>query len=266
MLYWKLVKKKILLGFLIVLLFVVSATKVKAWGGDIHSYLCPGSYDCSIADNKEFQTTYKWSSFGHLCIDNQSDCLARLGAKYFLKKYYLEGKKNWKLLAASAHLYQDASCPDHWYPMREYLGKIIVPFAPSWVTKIEGGVSSNFSFRPQPGDARDKWNIPIAWRGQKIDINKAYLDGTKVTLAQFVSKEPVESLEVIETQINRKRTLTLVRSYKEIVYLLFPIVLSIWLYTLWLFKKKKQKSDFIIASAALTALVGYFIFLLLFWR
>lgn len=254
----------VFLAFLFLFLFIFTG-EVKAWGGDVHSYLCPGSYDCTIADSREFKIAYKWDSFGHLCLDNQSDCLARLGAKYFLKKYYSEGKKDWKLIATAAHLYQDASCPDHWYPMREYFGRIIIPLAPSWVTKIEGGVSRNLSFRPQPGDKRDDWNIPIIWQGQKIDINKAYLDNAKESLKNFVSQEPQENLEDLKRQIDTKMTMTLIRSYKEIAYLILILVFLVWLYTLWALKKKGQKSDLLIASAMLAILVIYFVFLRVFW-
>lgn len=149
--------------------------------------------------------------------------------------------------------------------MREYFGRIIVPFAPSWATKIEGGVSKNMSFRPQPGEVRDKWNLPIVWHGQKIDINKAYLDETKESLKNFVSQEPPEKLEDLKKQIDTKMTMTLVRSYKEIAYLITIMVFPVWLYTLWAFKKKGQKSDFLIASAILAVLVIYFIFLRIIW-
>jgi len=255
-------------GVFLVFFFLFSfifPQEVRAWSGDVHSYLCPGSYDCNIADDGEFKTAYKWDNYGHLCLDNQTDCTARLGAKYFLKRYYLEGKNDWKLLAAAAHLYQDASCPDHWYPTREYFGRIIVPFAPSWVTKIEGGVSGNMSFRPQPGDKRDDWNIPIIWQGQKIDLNKTYLDNTKESLKIFVSQEPPENLQDLKKQIDTKRTMTFIRSYKEIAYLLSLLVIPIWLYTLWAFKKKGQKTDFLIVGVILVVLGVYFILVQIFW-
>lgn len=256
--------RKVFLIFFFLFSFIFPG-EVKAWGGDIHSYLCPGSYDCTIADSREFKIAYKWDSFGHLCLDNQPDCTARLGAKYFLKKYYLEGEKDWKLIAAAAHIYQDATCPDHWYPMREYFGRIIVPFAPSWVTKIEGGVSKNMSFRPQPGETRDKWSLPIVWHGQKIDVNKAYLDSVKTSLENFISQEPQEELEDLRRQIDAKMTMTLIRSYKEVAYLVSLLIIPVWLYTLWAFKKKGQKKDFLIASVILVALAVYFILVQIFW-
>ncbi|HUW22117.1 MAG TPA: hypothetical protein VMW41_05650 [Candidatus Bathyarchaeia archaeon] len=244
---------------------VIFPSQVKAWGGDIHTYLCPGSFDCNIADDRQFKTANKWDDWGHVCLDNQPDCTARLGARYFLKRYYQEGKADWQLLAAAAHLYQDAVCPDHWYPMREYFGRIIVPFAPAWVTKIEGKVSTNMSYRPQPGDTRDNWNIPVIWHGQKIDVNKAYLDDTKESLKIFVSQEPSESLVDLKKQIDTKMTITLIRSYKEIAYLVSLIILPIWLYALWDFKKKGRKGDFLITSLIVVILIVYFILLKIFW-
>jgi len=258
-------KKLAIFFFVLFSLLFIFQKETQAWGGDIHSYLCPGSYDCNIADSKEFKTTYKWDNWGHLCLDNQPDCLARLGAKYFLKKYYLEGKKDWKLLAAASHFYQDASCPDHWYPTREYFGRIIVPFAPSWVGKIESRVSQNFSYRPGLEGYNDGWNISIEQKGKNIDINKGYLDSVKSSLQNFVSKEPKENIEDIQRQIATKRTMTLVRSYKEISYLLGLILVPTWLYTFWVFRKKGQKTDLVISSAILVLLVFYLLFVQIFW-
>lgn len=257
--------KSLVRATLFLLMFFLIPGEVEAWGGDIHRYLCPGVYDCNIADDRQFKIEYEWGDYGHLCLDNQPDCTARLGAKYFLKKYYLGGKQDWKLLAAASHVYQDASCPDHWYPMREYLGRIIVPFAPSWVTKVENEVSRNMSFRPQPGEVRDKWNLPIIWHGQKIDINKAYLDNVKTSLEDFVSQEPQEELEDLQKQINTKMTMTHIRSYKEIAYLVCLIIFPIWLYTLWTLKKKRSKTDFVIVSVILAVLIIYFVLLKIFW-
>lgn len=257
--------KRLFKVFLVFFLLFMFPGGVKAWGGDVHSYLCPGSYDCSVADSREFMTTYEWDSFGHLCIDNQPDCLSRLGAKYFLKRYYLEGKQDWKLLAAAAHLYQDATCPDHWYPMREYLGKIFVPFAPEWVSKTESRVSRGFSYRPGPEGYNDGWNIPIKWKGQDININKAFFDSTKSSLQNFVSKEPQEDIDFLRGQIAKKKTLTLFRSYKEVAYLATLVVFPIWIYTFWVYKKKNKKSDFLIASVILAVLAVYFIFIKIFW-
>lgn len=258
-------KKFTVFFFVLFSLLFIFQKQAKAWGGDIHTYLCPGSYDCNIADSKEFVTAYKWDSWGHLCLDNQPDCLARLGAKYFLKRYFLEDKKDWKLLAAASHLYQDASCPDHWYPMREYFGRIVVPFAPSWVNKVEFRVSQNFSYRPGPEGYNDGWNIPIRQKGENIDINKGYLDSVKSSLQDFISKEPKEDIEDIERQIVKKRTMMLVRSYKEISYLLGFILVPIWLYTFWTFRKKGQKTDLVISSAILVLLVFYLLFVQIFW-
>lgn len=259
-------KKKFLLGFLFVPLFLFCfVSKISAWGGDVHGYLCPGSYDCSVADSREFKTAYEWDSLGHLCLDNQPDCLARLGAKYFLKRYYLEGKQDWKLLAAAAHLYQDATCPDHWYPMREYFGKIFVPFAPNWLGKTESEVSRNFSYRPGPEGYNDGWNVSVRWKGSDININKVYFDSVKSSLQNFVLQEPAEDIVFLENQIRKKKTLTLIRSYKEVIYLIVFIVFPVWVYTLWIFKKKRKRTDFIIASGILAVLAVYYMSMKIFW-
>lgn len=117
--------------FFVFLLFLISyflfpifsPSPIFAWFPDTHKFLCPSSLlDCSSADSVKFRENYQFgASLFHTCFDNKENCLARLVAKYNLKKYYDEGKTDQTLLAAAAHFYQDANYPDHWGP--SWLGK-----------------------------------------------------------------------------------------------------------------------------------------------
>ncbi len=219
--------------------------------------MCPleNQADCTIADNYDFRRTYAHGFDWHLCIDNQPDCTARLTARYFQKKYYLEGRRDWKLIGAAAHLFEDASCPDHWYPMKEYFGKVIIPFAPLWVGKVEHMVNSQLE-AVQRGKGDDNWNIPINYKGQTIQLNKAYLDNQKQALQAFLAQEPVESLAELEKQTNAKHFWSRLRSNREMFALVIIFILPFWIFYLqkWL-KKKKGLTDLIIMSFVLVILV-----------
>ncbi len=202
----------LILAFLITLAFLPST--VTAWTPDAHEYMCPQDYhvDCHIADTPDFQKSHPYGDHqNHLCYDNKSDGLARLVAKYYVKKYYVEGQRSqdWNLLGAAAHLLQDASCPDHWYPTRPILGRIIVPFAPSWVGTIEDQVQSHLD------KGEKNWSIMIDFQGQTVIIDDAYLLSQKAYINDFLSKEPEESLEEIGRQIDAKIFWSGLRGYKE---------------------------------------------------
>ena len=183
-----------------------------AWTGAVHDYMCPDGYDidCKIADYSDFQKNYPYGGFQyHFCYDNKTDGMARLVAKYYVKKYYVEGQKDLKLLGAAAHLLQDASCPDHWYPTREIFGRIIVPFAPSWVGTIEPQVDSYLK------SGEKNWSVPIEFQGKTINLDDAYLLSQKAYIQDFLSKEPKESLEEIQRQVDARSFWSGLRSTKE---------------------------------------------------
>jgi len=222
--------------------------KVQAWGGETHTLMCPQNqpFSCVEADRPEFKTAYPYGNSWHLCLDNRPDCSARLVAKYYLKKYYLEGEKDPKLIGAAAHLFQDASCPDHWYPTRSYFGRIFVPFAPSWVGKMEGLVEDSLRRGQTEG------MVFLKYGGKEIEINQAFLASLKTETADFISSEPKESLAELEGKINSRKNWELLRSLKEVLMLLVVILLPLLAFIVWRWQKnKKGLSDVIILASVL---------------
>jgi len=138
------------------------------------------------------------------------------------------------LLGAAAHLLQDASCPDHWYPMREILGKIIVPFAPSWVGTIESQV---MSYRTS---GEKNWSIPIEFQGRVVNINETYLLAQRRYIQDFLSEESEESLEEIEKQIASRVFWHNLRSYKEWTMVGALLMTPALAYEAWRWKKKAR--------------------------
>jgi len=253
------------LSLIIVLSLFVSAGLVlpsaaKAWAPKTHNSMCPDNYgiDCNIADSDEFMREYPFGGkTNHLCLDNKSDCLSRLVAKYYLKKYYVEGEEDLNLLGAAAHLLQDAACPEHWYPKREYFGKVFVPFAPGWLNTVE------FSVEDYLGSAQPDWNISVNYRGETININQAYLNAQKELIQNYLSQEPSESLEEIEAQINSQNTWAGLRSYKEVILLAMFIVLLLLVYSVWKWKKKKTGLVDLIVISSIFVILGLLLLLIL---
>lgn len=242
--------------------FLIFPQKTYAWSGEGHLAMCPleDRNLCLTADDYKFKTTYPYGDSWHLCLDNQPDCLPRLVTKYYLKKYFLEGGKDPLLLGAAAHLLQDAACPAHWFPMREYFGKLFVPFAPSWMKTIEGEVDMALSQK------REDWNFPLAYQGKRIEVNSAYLKAQKAQIASFLEQEPKESLKEIEQQIKIKKCWSMLRSVKEALWLGVMVASPFWVYFLlkWT-KTKKGFSDLMVTSLALVSLVGILAIIRLFW-
>lgn len=118
------------------------------------------------------------------------DCGARAVAKYLVKKYYAEGQKDLRLLAGAAHLIQDSYVPDHGYFMREYFGKIWVPFAPAWLGTTEDEVSKAMA-------KGEDFSLEREMGGEKVLINRAYLENVKREVENFVKSEPEEDLETL---------------------------------------------------------------------
>lgn len=83
------------------------------------------------------------------------------------------GEKDLRLLAGAAHLIQDSYVPDHGYFMREYFGKIWVPFAPSWLGTTEEEVSKAVA------------------RGEEFSLERE--------VERFVRSEPSEDLETLKS-------------------------------------------------------------------
>jgi len=234
--------------------------KVNAWGDDIHRYLCPEELTqvkdgCKIADTWEFVQQYPHSELmNHLCLDNKPDCPAKVLAKYYVKKYYIEGKKDLNLLAAAAHLIQDANVPDHWFPMRAFGEKIFVPFVPSWVGKTEGLVSMAINQR------KTDWNFPREFGGKTFNINLAYLENIKAQIAETISHEPTESLAMLEAQIKQRSFWQKVRSYRELAQLGLLILLPFLVFCFWRWESKKQgKVDFLILAIFWLALLIFYL-------
>lgn len=256
-----------ILVFLVILLLLPSTAM--AWTGAVHDYMCPEGYDidCKTADSSDFKRNYPFGgSNSHLCYDNKTDGLARLVAKYYVKKYYVEGQKDPNLLGAASHLLQDANCPDHWYPMREILGKIFVPFAPSWVGTIEFRVEDY-----RWNDVED-WNIQIEFQGRVININDAYLRKQKEYIQDFISNEPQDSLEEIEKQIESRIFWHNLRSAKEWTLLGAILMTPILAYCAWQWKKKakttKKKIDLIetiLVLLILAVLLSLLLLIILFY-
>jgi len=242
---------------LIVFTFLIATallpSTVMAWTGATHDYMCPDDYniDCGIADTDDFQKSYPYGGFQyHVCYDNKTDGMARLVAKYYLKKYYVEGHSDPKLLGAAAHLLQDASCPAHWY------GGIGL-FAPSWFGTIESQVDSYLA------SGEKDWSIPIEFQGKSITVNDAYLLSQKAYIQKFLSNEPEESLEEIAAQIDAKSFWSSLRGREEIIMLCAIIAIIPVTYDVVQWKRKgktrtKNRNDFIgliIAAAVIVALL-----------
>jgi len=236
---------------------------VMAWGG-AHGYMCPQGYniDCGIADTPDFQKNYPYGGFqSHVCYDNKTDGMARLVAKYYVKKYYVEGQKDSNLLGAVAHLLQDASCPAHWYAVMGIFGRAIALFAPSWVETIESQVDSYLK------SGEKNWSIPIEFQGKVINIDDAYLLSQKAYIQDFLSKEPQESLEEIGKQIDAKSFWSELRGYKEWIMVCAILTIPFLAYEAWQWKRKrktiKKKADLINIIIAITVPAVFLILLLL---
>ena len=232
-----------------------------AWTGAVHDYMRPPDYniDCKIADTPNFQKNYPYGAHqNHLCYDNKTDGMARLVAKYYVKKYCVEGQNDSNLLGAAAHLLQDASCPDHWYPTREIFGSVIVPFAPSWVGTIESQVES---YRE---NGEKNWNIPIEFQGASINMDDAYLLSQKAYIQNFLSTEPKESLEEIGAQIDARSLWSGLRSTKEWI-IVGAIIMAPFLAfeaVQWKRKGKPKRID-LIGTIITIMILAVFLFLLL---
>lgn len=257
---------------LLILTFLVTLSlfpsTVSAWTGITHNYMRPEGYDidCTIADSPEFKKNYPYGGVSHLCLDNKTDAPARLVAKYYVKKYYVDGQKDSNLLGAAAHLLQDASCPDHWYPTRMIFGKIFVPFAPSWVGSIEPKVGSYLQ-----SDEKN-WNIQIDFQGRVIDIDDAYLLRQKRYIEDFLSREPEESLEEIEKQIQSRVFWHELRSYKEWIMVGAIATTPFLIYDAWQWKRKRKTTkkithliDTITGISVLAAFISLLILIQLFY-
>lgn len=256
--------KKIAITFCFLLFISLFSQFVLAWGGETHVRLCPEDYsiNCNIADSHKFQKDNPYANtIYHVCYDNPEDCMPRLAAKYFLKKYYVEGETNQDLLGAAAHLFQDASCPAHWYPGFEIFGKIVYPTSPRWVKTIEGEVDSKFLSK------EENWNIPIKFKGESINIDKDYLNTQKEYLSEFLSQEPEESIETIESQLKSKLIWHRLRGYQGFIIILIIFLVPFLGYELWKYKKEKIiSSDLIITATALLILMTLFVLIKLFYK
>jgi len=261
-------QKFCLLIFVFLLTISLFPSTVMAWTGVVHDYMRPEGYDidCKIADTQDFKKNYPYGDVSHHCYDNKTDSPARLVAKYYVKKYYVEGQKDSNLLGAAAHLLQDASCPDHWYPMREIFGRIFVPFAPGWVGTIEFKVES---YRQS---SEKDWSIPIDFQGKTIIIDDAYLLRQRRYIQDFLSKEPEESLEEIERQINSRIFWHNLRSYKEWIMLAAILTTPFLAYEAWQWKRKAKTTkkitdliDIILPVLILAVFVSLLILIQLFY-
>lgn len=256
-------KKSIIIGIVFLLIICFSFNFVLAWNHETHSRFCPEDYsiDCNIADSFEFQRNNPYANtIYHVCYDNKEDCMPRLVAKYFLKKYYIEGESDKELLGAAAHLFQDASCPGHWYPGFRILGGDRYFFAPKWVKTIEHDVDAILSRQEKD------WNVDIKYKGEIININKNYLNEIKDSASEFISQEPEQTLDEIESQIKSKIIGHYLRAYQNHIIVLFIIFVSIFGYSLWKYKKKKVvSSNLIISGVALLILVLLFILIKIFY-
>ena len=229
---------------------------VMGWGS-AHGYMCPDGYDidCGIADTADFQRSYPYGAHeNHLCYDNKTDGMARLVAKYYVKKYYVDGQSDLKLLGAAAHLLQDASCPAHWQGF--------ALFAPSWVGTIEAQVDSYLE------SGEKDWSIPIEFQGKSITIDDAYLLSQKAYIQNFLSTEPQESLEEIAAQIEGKSFWSSLRGREEWIMIGAIIIIPFVAYDFWQWKKKgktttKNRTDLIGLIIAASILAVFLSLLLL---
>lgn len=257
--------KKRLFVFIIVFLLVMCFpfNFVSAWSRGTHDYSCPENYsiDCKVADYFEFQKNNHYANtIYHVCYDNKEDCISRLTAKYFLKKYYIGGKTDQELIGAAAHLLQDASCPAHWYPGFKILGKDTYIFAPRWVEDIEWKVNSELE------NHKENWGIGITYKGKKISINEDFLNNLKKEISGTILKEPQESLENIESQIKSKIKWHYLRAYQSFIIILFVLIVPFFGYGLWKYKKRKKKSlNLIITGIVIIILSLLFILIKIFY-
>lgn len=238
--------RKTALTILLLLIFVILGMagpyKIAAWGGDLHDYLCPEFLrsvpgGCRIADDFRFQQMEPIARVeNHLCLDNKPNCAARAVAKYLVKKYYVTGKEDLRLLAAAAHLIQDSYVPDHGYPMREYLGKIFVPFSPSWLGTTEDEVSRAIA-------GGEDFSLQREMGGKKVIINREYLAGVKDNVEEFVKSEPSEDLETLFRQAKTRGLWQQLRGYKELVILGFIIVFPVLIYGIWKWRRSGKISE-----------------------
>jgi hypothetical protein len=244
------------LAFLSTALWLPSS--VTAWGGTTHDYMCPDGYeiDCRIADALDFQKSYPYGAHeNHLCYDNKTDGMARLVAKYYVKKYYVEGKSDLKLLGGAAHLLQDASCPAHWY---SGIGLSV----PSWVGTIETQVDAYLE------SGEKDWSISIEFQGKTITIDDAYLLSQKAYIQNFLSTELQESLEEIAAQIEGKSPWSSIRRREEWIMAGAIIIIPFLAYDVWQWKRKgktttKNRTDLIGLIIAALILAVFLALLLL---
>jgi hypothetical protein len=232
---------------------VLLPSTAMAWTGAAHDHMCPDGYniDCKIADTPDFQKNYPYGGFQyHICYDNKTDGMARLVAKYYVKKYYAEGQKDSKLLGAAAHLLQDASCPAHWYVTLTIFGNQFSLFAPSWVGTIESQVDTYLK------SGEKNWSIPIEFQGKTVIINDAYLLSQKAYIQDFLSKEPTESLEELQRQADAKSFWSGLRGYRDWIIIIAIITTPFLAYEAWQWKRKgktiKKKVDLIDAIITIT--------------
>ena len=205
-----------------------------------------------IADTADFQRNYPYANqINHLCFDNKTDGVPRLVAKYYVKKYYVEGQKDMTLLGAAAHLLQDASCPEHWYSAKD-------PFAPGWARTIESQVES---YR-QSGE--QNWSISIDYQGKTVIIDDAYLLRQREYINDFLSKEPDESLEEIGKNIHQKIFWSRLRGSSAWFMIPAVIMVPFLVYSAVQLKRKgKPKKIDLIGTVVATLILAVLLVLLL---
>lgn len=247
----------------LILLFIFSIQLMSAWNRQTHDYLCleNDSINCNIADILEFQQNNPRAiTYFHLCYDNKEDCMAKLSAKYFLKQYYVGGEINKDFLGAAAHLIQDSKCPLHWYSGYKILGKDIFIFTPKQIKKIEDNVELRISIQEQ------NWSIPVKYKGEDINVNENYLNNIKTDTEEFLSQEPEETLEELESKIKSRKLGHYLRAYQSIMILLFIILIPILGYSLWKYKKDKKISmDLIVPALVFLIIIILFILMKIFY-
>jgi hypothetical protein len=217
---------------------------VCAWGGDTHIWLCPfDEINCRIADSSEFKSEFSYAqTLNHFCYEGEENCSSKLVAKYFLKRYYLEGETNLDFLGAAAHLYQDSLSPNHEYLTVGILGKSHIPvFSPMWVMSFEGKVDNSLK--------KENWSMEINHRGEIINIDEEYLKITKERILDFVSSEPEESLEDIENQIRTKYFGSYVKIGQNSMAILFLVLIPVFGHRVWKHRKKKIYSQGLLKSS-----------------
>lgn len=255
--------------FLGALIFIVTPNSVFAWSNDVHSYTCPEeTLNCLIADDADFQQNNPYLSvYHHLCLDNAQGCLARVTARYYLKKYFLTNNQDF--LSVACHLYQDAWTPNHWYVPRQLPWRQGELFSPRWAGEIEG--EAGFILENSvTGAAYDR---TIVFKGQELHINKAYLDNVKADVISRVANEPSESLDELEAHMRETRWRTSVRSYKDVALaLVFLSAVFGVLYLLsWIIRRRFRRDAklgkiFYLLTALAILGVFYILLVLLVYR